>query len=108
MSIYVFHSSKYSYKNLCNFADINVPLIWALVVELLLATYWVSWTFAKTFHFINLTTILIVPVLVINFKAEHVGPGKYLLTKSYVDRRGCESSRQLAFPLPPKNWVKTG
>lgn len=67
-------SSHEEYPTMFLLLYINVPLIWALVVELLLATYWVSWTFAKTFHFINLTTILIVPVLVINFKAEHVGP----------------------------------
>ena len=57
------------------FSDINVPLILALVYELMVSTQLMSWKFAKILHFINLGSCLMVPVIVINSKFEHVGPG---------------------------------
>ena len=49
-----------------------------MLLEKLLAKNWVSWRLCKTFHFINLSSVLIVPVYVINFKYEYIGPGNLM------------------------------
>ena len=58
------------------FADLNVPLFLALMIEKSIAGKWISWTIAKILHFVNLGSVLLLPVYVINVKYEHIGPGK--------------------------------
>lgn len=58
------------------FTDLNVPLFLALMIEKSIAGKWISWTIAKILHFVNLGSVLLLPVYVINVKYEHIGPGK--------------------------------
>ena len=55
--------------------DLNVPLFLALMIEKSIAGKWISWTIAKILHFVNLGSVLLLPVYVINVKYEHIGPG---------------------------------
>jgi len=53
---------------------LNVPLFLALMIEKSIAGKWISWTIAKILHFVNLGSVLLLPVYVINVKYEHIGP----------------------------------
>ena len=55
--------------------DINVPLVTALMIEKMTHKKWISWHMCRVFHWINMGTVLLMPVYVINFKYEHIGPG---------------------------------
>ena len=70
----------WSFSNLLTgfffFTDLNVPLFLALMIEKSIAGKWISWTIAKILHFVNLGSVLLLPVYVINVKYEHIGPGK--------------------------------
>ena len=46
------------------------------MIEKSIAGKWISWTIAKILHFVNLGSVLLLPVYVINVKYEHIGPGK--------------------------------
>ena len=67
------------------FADLNVPLFLALMIEKSIAGKWISWTIAKILHFVNLGSVLLLPIYVINVKYEHIGPGKiHIFIKIFV------------------------
>ncbi len=48
----------------------------ALLFEKLIAHDWVGTTLGFLLHACNMTTLVVVPVAVINVKHEHIGPGK--------------------------------
>jgi hypothetical protein len=109
MYVTLFSTKSVFLFDIFQFLDTNVPLVTALFIEKLIARGWISWTVCKTMHICNLISVLLVPVYVINFKYEYVGPGKiqnliYNISAIIVPQRSLSRKDHCPSPenrLPP-------
>ena len=55
--------------------DSNVPVMFTLLLEKSIMRGWISRKWVKALHLLNLISVLVLPVYVINTTYEYIGPG---------------------------------